>query len=1379
MSRVAYIRAWPRDPATGVAGLVTMAGGGAHLPYILGNTHYRAGIVREPRFSAGLGFGETGWTGAALPTISVIEFAPGDPALLRAYQALYWKDAPIEVDAGPEMTGVGRILTGVIADATVQDDRLMITVADFGVKLAKPLIQSWFAGTGGIEGDASAEGRVKRRSFGAVLNVEGRLLNAANNIYEFGNPAYPLQNFTAVRDMGREGPTYLVDWQGSVAATLNALIAAPAQQGGAMVAPSIACVKWWTQPAGPLTADIQGENAGGYAQTPVSIAARILAAANGPAIVNQASADALRSFSAGLHIGDDSETAASALDRLLLPVSLFWRFGTTGQIDIRPWDWNGDAEVVQGRYIGRTKTLAPTKTRRLGYARNHRQHSEGEIAADILAAGVAYADGTSLEQLKPAEGGANVTGNHSAAAFAGQGALATRNDVIFGSHITSLPAAIAPGNLIGGQYLSAGFARYLDNVTVQALRPGEANANVTEGRVASAIAGQGAFATISSAAYGSSLLTGFGALSPLSSIAFGSSYLLESIGGALATLGNFKTNVGTAAGIVGQTAWATYSRSISSVAAPKANLFRYPRPTADGRAPSAYGFAVHDPNNGGWGAIWVSDNSALGGKVYVLSRTGGPAGAVYPYADTALAFSGAEIVGISLGGYVSNGTANFYAEFYDDAWNFVPGTIPLAYNSNTRRHEGTGQRPAGATRCRVVFCGTFAASPAYQDIVFYDIKIEFGPDGVTPFVANSQSVLTNVEWGNGLLLNLLRPGEANANVTEGRVASGITGQSGWATYSGLTTQIVEGRIQNLQNDGNLQSTHIYQAGAGALSLFWPQEAGANITEGRVASAIAGQGALATQSVVTVAQQLGSSGSLCPDPQFSDEAFWASPLDPGGWYFEQLSQSVHGLEAKAVTLFAGYANPGDGRRHVWSAIRPLPAGLGTKLVLRAVHRNNCNQIIFAEVKFLRADYSETASILAPSAAQSGIGLQTASGTVPTDAKYYRFVIFNNSFAPFEGAASVTGVTLNPASVYSDGTLADALRPLEFGANITESRVSSGITGQSGWATYFGLSTITVEQRTQKLQTDGNIESNAIYKANVGQLFDWWPQEPNANMTEGRTAAAFNGQGALATRSNIGWDDSLFTGRPQYLTDVVDRPGYAGEKALRADYITQAGSNVALVNRWPQEAGANVTEGRTAAAFNGQGALATQSWINSGNVASFFAYSAFRLSYNITRFDGSTIVTETMVLTSEGISAGFVGQGVGATANNLAQLDPTAQNDINSLKGGQNIFGYGEIKKVYLAAGASVGLSGVASVNAGGSGGGTIRAQLVAGPAGSGRSAFATGTNEPVSASEPASSSVSGTFTNNTGTAQLFEFTITLVRTPASAGGAVNSAQSYFS
>lgn len=1694
MSRVAYIRAWPRDPATGAAGLVAMAAGGSHLPYYLDGIHYRAGGVREPRFAAALGFDEKGWTGAALPTVSTIEFAPADPALLRAYAALYWKGAAIEVDAGEEYAGVGRILTGAVADASVRDNRLQITIADFGVQLARPAIQAWFAGTGGIEGDSVCEGRVKRRNYGRCANVEGRVLLAAQNIYEFGDPARPLQSIPTVRDMGREGPITVLAWQGSVAATLNALIAATPPQGGATAAPSIACVKWWTQPVGPLTADIQGENAGGYVETPAQIAARLLSVAGGPAIVNLAGAVALRNMVAGLHIGDDSETTAAALDRLLLPVSLLWRFGTTGLIDIRPWSWDGDAEAIQGRFIGRIKTLPPTRTRRLGYDRNHRQHSDGEIAADILAAGVSYADGTTLEQLKPAEAGSNKTETRTSAAFAGQGALATRSDVIYGSHITSLPAAISPSNLISGQYLSAGFGRYLDGITLQALRPGETGANVTESRVAASIAGQGTLATISSLGFGSPLLTGFGSLAGLGSLFFGSPYLLEGAGGAQATLSAFKTALGIASGFSGQGALATMSAlangsqfltgfgglsSLSNLFFGGSNLLE----TSGGAVATLANFktmlgtasAITGQGFGATAAQTLVDNRqiALGQNSAVNSRfarglygwqgvSGTVNGTFYPITrgvNLNASWSGVRDVFYAK---METGSANWddtgdnYADVLVTPGPWGGGTIAdmkkfalpvkkgdrVACAAMVARHRcnarvyaivldinGThvqapfwaggrsigGQNGDPANMDRVgdcfdvtadaaaycVFVARMLPSGQSQPYIFVTevmlAKVQAGQaqlpvysDGPADPVADQTSVNTaSAITGQGALatLSALANGSSyltgfgglsslsslffgSGNLLESNggpvatlvnfktssgIASGIAGQGNFATLSALSLDsqlsgILANRLTPYSGDANyLSASRMAWAEGSTVQSLKPGEAGANVTEGRTAAAFSGQGALATRSSVAYGSsfltgfgslaatdrvRLGVSGGMVNEANnawltdgsvitalgtasaIAGQGFGAtasqalvdnrqialgqnsavnSRFARGLYGWLGLNGTTNGASytvTKGVNLNATYGGKRDvfyarvntgsgvawtnvGNNYADVLVTPstwgggstadmkkfaLPVKEGDRVACAAlVARHRCNAQVYALV------LDETGGLVnAPNWSGGRQGGATNGGdpalmdrvgdcfdVTGAAARYCLFMVRMLPTGEADPYVFVTEIMLAkvPAAqaqlpVYSDG-------PADPVADQTSVNTSSAFAGQGAFATqsYLNLDNSSYFQQPPRFYASEHggqyfaASAVAFTSASGGNTLQGLrPGEYGANVTEGRTAAAFAGQGQLATRNSLGWTDALFTGRPQYLTDVVDRPGFPGEKSLRSDYVIQQGSGVALVSRWPQEAGANVTEGRTAAAFAGQsawatysglstltveqrtqrlqsdgyiesstiyksgsgflssfwaaegganvtegrtaagiagqGAFATKSQIGMYEVNSFLQYGAIRYNYSITRSDGSTVVTEAMSITSLGIAAGFSGQGVGATANSLADLDPDQNAKLDGLVTvGRRAYGYSSPARIVLHSGATAYFEAAVRVNAGGNNG-TIAGRIDVSLAGANSwTTIATGDTDSVGPTEAGFGTVECAFTNNQGTTKAFDVRVEVTRVGGGAGGAIDVTETY--
>lgn len=107
-------------------------------------------------------------------------------------------------------------------------------------------------------------------------------------------------------------------------------------------------------------------------------------------------------------------------------------------------------------------------------------------------------------------------------------------------------------------------------------------ADVTATNISSGFTGQGAFATLSSVAYGSGYLTGFGTVAALSSITgltaggitgqgalatrgdvyLGSSFVLETSGGAQVTLANFKTALGVSSGFTGQAWGATAAQSL-------------------------------------------------------------------------------------------------------------------------------------------------------------------------------------------------------------------------------------------------------------------------------------------------------------------------------------------------------------------------------------------------------------------------------------------------------------------------------------------------------------------------------------------------------------------------------------------------------------------------------------------------------------------------------------------------------------------------------------------------------------------------------------------------------------------------------------------------
>lgn len=387
---VILVEAQPAQPSTGNAVTVRLAGGGGVKPFYYNSNHYLAGLGALPTIIQSLEYegGELGTGG--VPSALELRWTPAKNAQLATMAAYYWNDAPVTIRIGPEGAYPAVTLTGKVLDAVTDNGTLRIALADPAADLKKPFPVTRFLGTGGLEGPAEWEGTVKRRVFGRVWNVRGEPIDKANNIYCFGDPTKPIQSFDTVRDKGAiAAPAALttVAWAGTAAATLAALQAAVATQGGGAMAPSINCVKWWTQPAGDLTADLKGEIGTGYVETTAAIAERLVLAAGGPAFVAGTIATALaaRSAPVGWVVKDENTATSAMLDELLGNSSLLWVLTAAGEIVIREWAWGASAASAKSHDVSRKSMLKPLATRKLGYRRNELQMARGDIAGIVLA----------------------------------------------------------------------------------------------------------------------------------------------------------------------------------------------------------------------------------------------------------------------------------------------------------------------------------------------------------------------------------------------------------------------------------------------------------------------------------------------------------------------------------------------------------------------------------------------------------------------------------------------------------------------------------------------------------------------------------------------------------------------------------------------------------------------------------------------------------------------------------------------------------------------------------------------------------------------------------------------------------------------------------
>lgn len=136
--------------------------------------------------------------------------------------------------------------------------------------------------------------------------------------------------------------------------------------------------------------------------------------------------------------------------------------------------------------------------------------------------------------------------------------------------------------------------------------------------------------------------------------------------------------------------------------------------------------------------------------------------------------------------------------------------------------------------------------------------------------------------------------------------------------------------------------------------------------------------------------------------------------------------------------------------------------------------------------------------------------------------------------------------------------------------------------------------------------------------------------------------------------------------------------------------------------------------------------------------------------------------------------------GAQVNpaDLAELDPAARAELDAATGQtRQTVGFQQIITRSLVNGGTNSLNAQLVRDAGGNSG-TIAVRIEYRLLGSATwITLATGPGSPITASEPGADNVSATFTNNTGAKRAFEFRMTEVRTPATAGGAQVPAETF--
>jgi hypothetical protein len=475
-------------------------------------------------------------------------------------------------------------------------------------------------------------------------------------------------------------------------------------------------------------------------------------------------------------------------------------------------------------------------------------------------------------------------------------------------------------------------------------------------------------------------------------------------------------------------------------------------------------------------------------------------------------------------------------------------------------------------------------------------------------------------------------------VTSQGVAASVSGQTGWATYGTLTPATVQGRVGNLDASGNLTSLSnintrslslltgrtadqlTYVSGGATVESLRPGEAGANVTEGRVAASVTGQTSWATYGSYTPSQVATPVATfLSPRTQSSV----AVAAGSARWHRVARVVSSVGRGAMRVTLGfnGGGATPSalvlDVSRDwdVNGTISIVSNGTGCPITQARLSRGTGESYLDVYIGANSAfdmmisvePLPGTEGVWAVNYVSNPTVGATLIGTIPlTDASganRVTGVMTNGTYTLVSAAGGL--VTNGVAAVNASGVSFDVTHGadravLERGANITETRTASAITGQTGWATYGTLTPATVQGRVGNLDASGNLTSlsnintrslslltgrtadQLTYVTGGATVESLRPGEAGANVTETRTASAITGQTDWATytgRSVNALNTAIFAdGYLQSGLNARVRPlemmgGIAGTNlALNPEFADGSAANYSVYNN---AGGAKVT------------------------------------------------------------------------------------------------------------------------------------------------------------------------------------------------------------
>jgi hypothetical protein len=318
-----------------------------------------------------------------LPSVGAIRLENGDKGLedLTGY---YWSGRTVRVFAGAKgftRAQFVKVFEGVAREPEFDEQEIIINIADKAEILETEFFQRLYEGDGGLEGGADIKGAPKPLAYGECLNVSPVLVDAANLIYQIHDGS--MEAVTACYDKG-----VALTSGGDVADITAASVSA----GQFKTQLSGGYIKLGSTPTGRITANIKGDNSGGYVDNVGAIIRRITQTKLGSKSFSSAEIDEgafnrlddVITGTAGVYVFDRT-TARSLFDALINPVHAWWTFTRQGKLTCGVVDAPGTPvyEFTENQIteIEVLRVIPPAWRITLGHSRSWTRQTSDDLAA--------------------------------------------------------------------------------------------------------------------------------------------------------------------------------------------------------------------------------------------------------------------------------------------------------------------------------------------------------------------------------------------------------------------------------------------------------------------------------------------------------------------------------------------------------------------------------------------------------------------------------------------------------------------------------------------------------------------------------------------------------------------------------------------------------------------------------------------------------------------------------------------------------------------------------------------------------------------------------------------------------------------------------------